>query len=44
MKLPVREKIGRVKYRSETDIAQCDLSEEIRDSIRNVSQMSEVNA
>jgi V/A-type H+-transporting ATPase subunit A len=43
MKLPVREKIGRVKYRSESDIAQCDLSEEIRDSIRNVSQMSEVN-
>lgn len=44
MKLPVKEKIGRVKYKPETELNQCDLTEEIRDSIRKISQMSEVSA
>jgi V/A-type H+-transporting ATPase subunit A len=44
MKLPIREKIGRVKYKPETELEQCDLSDEIREAIRNISQMSEVSA
>jgi V/A-type H+-transporting ATPase subunit A len=42
MRLPVREKISRVKYIPEEEINKCDLAEEIEEAFKNLTEKGEV--